>query len=1690
MPNPLPSKLSAADYAALQAAGYDDARALRVANAGISVSFLLGAATGDSQPIEPETIIRGTSRPAAPRGAASAFVQGQRRLAPGRTDEAKRTADDALSIISSPGGSALPLTSTALRGVEDAALSEQSMGSSPFFTRMLKVQRGEVPPESVGSAPFFSMENVADTVGALLPQRVSSPDQQQRQASFLQMAGDAALSQVRFEVRQGDHPGVQLADVTPALRLVRDRREAILSGEVNAALQSAITPAERAQRRVPQVETGPVRDLRDAFSRPGALATPAIQAAGDAIASDVRDIAGNVGTTGLPTGSMVEGTVPWVGRLLSTPTSAAVGTLDPGTSVAMRIQEGEGFVAGGRDLGGGIATALGAEEATVESAKKLGAGLGLVGELFVPFDLGIGDAATAGRQAAKTFTLTKGAGADLPQSLRLAIHRALVPERWNTANSEIIKLLSVDPAVIRAADDVVEVLKIERVRTDATPSTIDDAIAAPGRTGADFKDADEMLEELLQLRMLDEAAVGRIAQAGRTVDALARELQPLVDVAAAAAKREAGRMPGTAGDPAILKQWQDDSLRLTLATESAAKRVRGAGIQGEKVRLSPRLVAEQGVARKLFRDFRSTPLGRVSAELAKNGRTYRMEDGRMNIAEVLKALDIQPRTFANQVGSFKGMSQRSIDEQLRSVDIQQYNQGALDAFERHALNSRYRVEQVRPDYDMTTARGRSQKAAQEQLVAPELDADEVKRVLTPMQLRPGKLREWFNTNINPIEDSYQHVDPALRPLVEELALKWGGLEQEFRAHLRLELRGSSPPEKFGGVLLDSYDSPEQMVADILANYYGGYESMGELVFTTAGERLSKSLGATPALVRKEMRRLFVGIHNGLSRDLDPNVGKALRELFDIASNPGVDSTVLLASLIRALRSLDGVPLSDIGGVVRNAENIKPIFTTEQIPDLLASSYCQHRAGQMIGEVFTPRRMADAGISPYGPNGPAAVANLKNSINQGLVAKGLRPLTDEDAAALLAESLGISSSFRTGPNFMALEVNNQLLMRPGGLSRFRELGYSDEAILSMERRADRMVEMAGTPAEVRTNYNETLKSYINTVLNNQSGGPAARLTNLGVDAATRLELLSNLDLRGLTEVLARTKANVPTENRWLVRLATTLDTRSKLARWTKGGMLSGRLAPNAAYMGVNYLTAPSIIFSTLGTAAAARAAARLAPIDFGLNRSMSFYYGYGDGLDIVVRAPTGVVYTAADIAEVLPRVSSQAGYELNDEMIRSMRAYTGLEGRNISAPGATSLADMQQSSRRRRVRAWTGLDVDPSVKDVGVGVNVFNEFAQGTDLYFRAGVLKDALASGSSMDEAVKLANEALYDYSSVSQIERNTIGRVWWFWSFQREAMRNSAINMLEAPERLRFAYQATKIFEDDAQYHVATKDYLALRPVLRWMEDNETRRRYATFGASVPMLDAMADLVDLGAYSALTLADFAYVATGYDADPTQMRLPLPVTGDPDAGLLKRTVQTGSRAVGRAGSTAAQRFKQHATTVLGQSSPLFSWASEALLEVRIQGDETRPVSTYLNPKWMALISLTPGAMDSFNSLVGIEAVPPTEIRAGQGTFNGKQWRIIDTPGGKMRWSMMQYGMMFAGVERTIRDYSPTFYKAIQGLDDDLPIQVETGMVDNAALDELLRLSGWAVNADIRTTTEQRKWNARDIEYLLKDATPR
>lgn len=491
---------------------------------------------------------------------------------------------------------------------------------------------------------------------------------------------------------------------------------------------------------------------------------------------------------------------------------------------------------------------------------------------------------------------------------------------------------------------------------------------------------------------------------------------------------------------------------------------------------------------------------------------------------------------------------------------------------------------------------------------------------------------------------------------------------------------------------------------------------------------------------------------------------------------------------------------------------------------------------------------------------------------------------------------------------------------------------------------------------------------------------------------------------------------------------------RIASVAKGGVLGGQLLPNFRYHITNHLTAPAIVYSTLGGEYAARAVLfdtktnmvmktltsnsnprTGAPMD--VTNKLGGFYKVPE--QVVLRTPTGKVYTNYDIAQLVATseiARSQASAELTRSVAKDIVSWSRINVDSSAVEQAirkargkdaipANLKDSFRSGPRDFLQEAMGANFVGNRQ-----MNMYSEMANLTDTQYRVKVLIKALEDGKAEGEAIQLAREALFDYGRLTQIERDYINKVFWFWTFRRESYRTVLKSMLSNPKRLRNAYLANGYFaEMDREYNFSTVDYTAYRPFLYLIDNVEMKQRYAMYGPATPQLQSMAELVD-------------YVSAG-------VNLYNSVEDVNNAGTAMKNLIAGGEAVMAKGAEMSNPFVQTAIGLyLG-------------VDVRREGKE---LGYYLDPRLMWYLQQDPQMWETFSSLIKTEVVEPEREIPGRGTYQGRQWRIKrgDTASVKA-WFAIQQAMLGVGIYRNFRDYGPAF-AGLAGIPEgerEIPIQL-------------------------------------------------
>ena len=541
-----------------------------------------------------------------------------------------------------------------------------------------------------------------------------------------------------------------------------------------------------------------------------------------------------------------------------------------------------------------------------------------------------------------------------------------------------------------------------------------------------------------------------------------------------------------------------------------------------------------------------------------------------------------------------------------------------------------------------------------------------------------------------------------------------------------------------------------------------------------------------------------------------------------------------------------------------------------------------------------------------------------------------------------------------------------------------------------------------------------------------------------------------DIKGFTETMDKMLKGKydPRLNRLYKRLVEIWD---GLSSWAKGALLGGQFFPNLRFLTTNHLTGPAIIHSTLGAKYSVPSLKALFFSDFKVNSIMKHIdetqWVTGPKGELLHKAgvpttkpilvtPGGKVYTDKMLAEIITQSSiarSQASAELTTNMIKEIVSWSATNAKKLRDTGKISNAEY--GAVRRILSQEFGGPI------AGRQMNIWSNFANNTDIRYRASVLVKALEAGEDEATAIRLAREALFDYGNLSNVEKNVINRVFWFWTFRRNNLLNFAKNMTTNPDRIKNIVLATKYLDEaDGETTIATKDYAEMRPMLWLVNDPEMKQRYSVNGPSIPTIEAMSELIDYMSY---------FMIFGNEG----------LTGTEKMRDFTRGFGTG---------------------FLDRSNPAFKAAMALGYGVTPYGSGVDR-QLYLDPRMIWYLQQDPQKWDTFTSYINVEVVPYEDERPGGGTYQGRQYRIKKgDEASAQAWYAMQQLMLFGGVQRTLRDYAPMFSEIFQDIEergDVRPPQLQHGFWQTV---------GVVTPIEQPTLEERVEMNRRALYYEFKD----
>jgi hypothetical protein len=996
---------------------------------------------------------------------------------------------------------------------------------------------------------------------------------------------------------------------------------------------------------------------------------------------------------------------------------------------------------------------------------------------------------------------------------------------------------------------------------------------------------------------------------------------------------------------------------------------------------------------------------------------------------------------------------------------------------------------------------------------------QVRTVLLPKELRPSQIRKMVTFNeaspggrlLAVVDDTDLYgVTPALQPAIREVGERWSSMDLDFMAKWRTAKKsGLSHQDAFAEVIIGIYDSPRAFVYDSLMNAYGGFESVASLMSLTSGPVIKSMLGSVPpSAVRRAVGEVLVAVERGAVTVKEGDELFELVEALRDAMRAGTKQDAM-GRTARALELLDDAALKKL------ADNVDPqtpykalvdealqeypepklFFRRDRAADLFSTSYAQREIENILSDVLTTERVLDTGGGKIDFSLPVATRMKTEGMEWASSSiKSLKAytgdfitLTDDVAAEIMLRAYAQQIVLRPLLNKVPTVPQMQTLLPPGTNGVFNTPSSIAQFLPGADAQTlSRVWQTARQQASHISTFNITYTNpsgkmppeFLRSVTETTQQVAQARMpTAVGLELTPipvkeREFLLNRLNLPAFTETLEtiqKQAARNPTQNRIMKFVNQIVDMPDgTITRTMKGGLLSGVLLPTFRYMGMNVWTAPGMIHQTIGTGAALQSVVRsikdavTVPVSYlltprilssdALKVADTVYRGTNTG-EVLFTTPQGVTYTRGAVADLMRRVQSQIGAELRGDMFASWKAYS--ETRAAGDFMAPRKGFMVTPKRAGFKMTGLGFEGGPSQSP-----SLWAEVADGTDYYFRAGVMIDALKAGRPPDEALALARDALLDYSKVSAFEKAKINKFLWFWSFRRENLRTSAIAMADNPQRFRAQYSiANNGFDYDDRYTEHTREYAENRPFAELVNDPVTRKRYASAGPALALLDGVAELLDFMSAGLFIIDTAAYVVAGtsvYGRGGAEV----------GANFGQRLSEGSYRIVEAMFDVAREELPPHLAIIAGY-----------LAEATIQFGDVRSIGTYIDPRMLAYVNSVDDMQSIFGGLIAIEPIPPAEERAGGGRFNGRQWRVA--PESKHAYNVLMAALLTVGLQRAARDYAPMFME-LRGMEDVAGHQ--------SAMDELLFQSGLSTPVTLPTTQERQIENERAIIRMLREQT--
>jgi hypothetical protein len=268
-------------------------------------------------------------------------------------------------------------------------------------------------------------------------------------------------------------------------------------------------------------------------------------------------------------------------------------------------------------------------------------------------------------------------------------------------------------------------------------------------------------------------------------------------------------------------------------------------------------------------------------------------------------------------------------------------------------------------------------------------------------------------------------------------------------------------------------------------------------------------------------------------------------------------------------------------------------------------------------------------------------------------------------------------------------------------------------------------------------------------------------------------------------------------------------------------------PNTRYLGMNLLTAPLIMLTTVGGARMVKTLGE----STGARALVDAVTPRARATDIMFTAPDGRAWTWGDLQQAMNDSNilfSRADVEWSQSTARELQ-----RGAQLSAEGAP--VSMGRTVARH---------LDPRM------VNPFMSLATATDTYFRRNAFASALRDGASVQEAAQLARNVVLDYGAVPDVIKQYVNRYVLFATFRSAMLQGLADALARDPQTFTSVARLSMREQQAADTWLYGPDYTKVRS---WAFPGPTIEGTGTafYGPANPAAETAGDVINVLAYLA-----------------------------------------------------------------------------------------------------------------------------------------------------------------------------------------------------------------------------------------------